>query len=110
VHITQQEAGAALCTSLLLQLLHGTNPKQRALLRTLSPCFQRDVSRAPIIGDFCLHKDSSRRSIASRAGADKVLGGGMFSRCGGLVRVDNVAPARRSYPYVIPPPVSKEKS
>jgi hypothetical protein len=80
VHITQQEAGAALCTSLLLQLLHGTNPKQRALLRTLSPCFQRDVSRAPIIGDFCLHKDSSRRSIASRAGADKVLGGGMFSR------------------------------
>jgi hypothetical protein len=72
VHVTQQEAGAALCTSLLLGLLHGTNPKQRALPHALSPCFQRDVSHAPITGDFCLPKDSSRRSIASRDERDRL--------------------------------------
>jgi hypothetical protein len=57
---------------LLLGLLHGTNPKQRTLPRTLSSYFQRNVSHTPITGDFCLHKDSSRRSIASGDERDRL--------------------------------------
>jgi hypothetical protein len=39
VGVTPRAAGAALCTSLLLESLHGTNPKQHSLLSALSPVF-----------------------------------------------------------------------
>jgi hypothetical protein len=48
VRVMQRDAGAALCISLLLELLHGTNRKQRLVPRALSPYFQGDVSRPPI--------------------------------------------------------------
>jgi hypothetical protein len=70
--VTRRGAGAALCSSLLLQLLRGTNPKQRAMPRALSPCFQADVSREVIPCISCLHKDSLRRSIAGGDERDSI--------------------------------------
>jgi hypothetical protein len=72
VRVTPRDAGAALCISLLLELLHGTNRMQRSLLQALSSYFQVDVSRAPNTGFSCLHKDSSRRSIASGDERDRI--------------------------------------
>jgi hypothetical protein len=45
---------------------------QRSLLQALSSYFQVDVSRAPNTGFSCLHKDSSRRSIASGDERDRI--------------------------------------
>lgn len=73
VQVTQRDAGAALCTSLLLQLLHGTNPKQHSVLRALLSYFQRDVARAWATGDCRLHKDSSHRSIAGGEERDRLF-------------------------------------
>jgi hypothetical protein len=70
--VTRRDAGAALCSSLLLQLLRGTNHKQRSMPRALSLYFQADVSRQPVVCISCLHKDSLRRSIAGGGERDSI--------------------------------------
>jgi hypothetical protein len=69
----RRNAGAALCSSLLLQLLHGTNRKQWLRPGALSPYFQGDVSRPPIRCVSCLHKVFSRRGIAGGDERDRLL-------------------------------------
>src|SRR5258708_35805465 len=73
VRVTRRDAGAALCSSLPLQLLHGTNRKQGPRPGTLSPYFQHDASRPPITCISCLHKVFSRRSIAGDYERDRLL-------------------------------------
>jgi hypothetical protein len=73
VRFMRRDAGAALGSSLLLELLHGTNRKQCSRPGALSPYFQGDVSRPPIRCVSCLHKVFSRRGIAGGDERDRLL-------------------------------------